>query len=314
MEKAELTKWIKAEAIDMGFDKVGIAKAEKVQSERFLQEWLQSGYHATMNWMSDRLEERLDPCSFYPAARSVISVALNYYTPEPVSIDPQTAKISRYAWGDDYHTIVKNMLKSLLDRIKGLDPTIEGVCCVDTSPVMDKYWAAKAGIGWQGKHSNVITRELGSWVFLGEILLNTELDYDTPIGDFCGTCNRCVEACPTQAITRPYVVDSRRCISYWTIEYRGDNFPNNEWSFDNWIFGCDICQDVCPWNKKFSKTTNIQAFFPREINTHKKADEWLGLTEEEFSKRFKNSPIKRAKFGGFMRNVRHIMQKIFGNG
>jgi epoxyqueuosine reductase len=306
MFKSELTNRIKSKAIELGFDLVGIAKAEKITSDRFLKEWLQSGFQASMKWMNDRLDERLDPKKFYPAARSVISVALNYYAPDKVSNDPEVAKISRYAWGDDYHTIVKEKLKRLLNEIKIICPEAEGVCCVDTSPVMDKYWAVQTGIGWQGKNSNVITRELGSWVFLGEVLLNIELEYDAPIGDFCGTCNRCIEACPTQAIPQSYVIDSSRCISYLTIEYRGESFPK-ETELDNWIYGCDICQDVCPWNKKFSHETKYKEFTPRVENINRNLHDWLDITEDEFKKRFKESPVKRAKFTGFLRNIKQAI-------
>lgn len=308
MNKRELTNWIKSKALDVGFNKVGIARAEEVASASLLQKWLTSGFHGTMNWMTNRLDERTDPRKFFPGAKSIVSVALNYNSPQEIPSNPDIAKISRYAWGDDYHEIMKSKLRSLLDEIKSVSAEADGICCVDTSPVMDKYWAVQAGIGWQGKHTNVITRDLGSWVFLGEVILNIELDYDRPIEDFCGTCNKCIEACPTEAITQPYVVDSNKCISYLTIEFRGEVFPKETaQSFDNWVYGCDICQDVCPWNEKFSQTTTVRGFSPREENINSNIQSWNEITEEEFRIRFKNSPVKRTKYSGFMRNVKHIL-------
>ncbi|MBL7995368.1 tRNA epoxyqueuosine(34) reductase QueG [bacterium] len=311
MNKAELTYWIKSKSLEIGFDKVGIAKADKVASESLLERWLSTGFHGTMKWMGSYFDKRTDPRKLFPGARSVVSVALNYYTPNSIPDDPSIGKISRYAWGDDYHDIMKEKLRQLLYEIQSICPEAEGKCCVDTSPMMDKYWATQAGIGWQGKHTNVITKEIGSWVFLGEIILNMDLDYDEPISDFCGTCNRCIEACPTQAITQPYVVDSKKCISYLTIEYRGETFPKQvEAKFHNWIYGCDICQDVCPWNIKFAKTASIAQFFPREENVNRNLREWESLNEEEFRRRFKKSSVKRTKYTGFMRNVRHLLSRL----
>jgi epoxyqueuosine reductase len=311
VNKKELTDRIKSKALDVGFNKVGIARADEVTSASLLQKWLASGFQGTMKWMLNRQDERNDPRKYYPGARSVVSVALNYNSPQKISSDPDIAKISRYAWGDDYHDIMKDKLHLLLDEIKSICPEAKGICCVDTSPVMDKYWAVQAGIGWQGKHSNVITRELGSWVFLGEIIINIELEYDQPIEDFCGTCNRCIEACPTDAITQPYVVDSNKCISYLTIEYRGESFPKEtERSFGGWIYGCDICQDVCPWNEKFAQPTTVEGFHPREENVNRKTESWVQLSEDEFRKRFKNSPVKRTKYAGFMRNVKQVLSNF----
>lgn len=309
MNKKEITSQIKSAALEVGFDKVGIAGAEPVKTASLLEQWLSLGYHGTMQWMANYFDKRTDPSKLFPDAKSVISVALNYYTPFPIPDDPKNAKISRYAWGDDYHDIMKDKLSQLLTKIQTIYPPAEGKYCVDTSPIMDKYWAAQAGIGWQGKNTNVITRDIGSWVFLGEILLNIELEYDIPIADYCGSCNRCIEACPTDAITQPYVVNSSKCISYLTIEYRGETFPNrDEEKLDNWIYGCDICQDVCPWNIKFAETSAVQGFQPREKNMNRNLEEWAKLSEEEFKDRFKKSPVKRAKFSGLIRN---IMQALF---
>ncbi|KAB2878472.1 tRNA epoxyqueuosine(34) reductase QueG [bacterium] len=311
MTKTDLTYSIKSKALEIGFDKVGIAKADKVASTSLLERWLTSGFHGTMKWMENYFDKRADPRKLFPGAKSVVSVALNYYTPQPIPNDPEMGKISRYAWGDDYHDIVKEKLRQLLNEIQSLCPDAEGKSCVDTSPMMDKYWATQAGIGWQGKNSNVITKELGSWVFLGEIILNVELDYDESISDFCGTCNRCIDACPTQAITEPYVVDSNKCISYLTIEYRGEAFPEQvAQPFNNWIYGCDICQDVCPWNIKFAETTANEQFFPRQNNLNRNVKEWESLSEDEFNNRFKKSPVKRTKYTGFVRNVKHVLSQL----
>lgn len=303
-----LTDQIKSKALEIGFHKVGIARAEKAETASQLEEWLTRGYHGTMSWMERNRDKREDVRVLFPGARSVICVALNYYTLFSMSDKPSVGKISRYAWGEDYHIVVKNKLHQLLNAIQEMDGSIEGQCCVDTAPVMDKYWAAKAGIGWQGKHSNVITRDMGSWVFLGEIIVNKPLDYDEPAADFCGTCRRCIDACPTQAITKPYVVNSTRCISYLTIEHRGDSLP--DLPMKNWIYGCDICQDVCPWNNKFSKPTDVEPFNPRMENINQPLEELAAMQPETFQKRFKNSAVKRTKFAGFIRNVRHVMQQV----
>ncbi|MBX7150560.1 tRNA epoxyqueuosine(34) reductase QueG [bacterium] len=301
------TEQIKSKALKIGFHKVGIAPAEKIDTVPLLEEWLSRGYHGTMSWMERNRDKREDPRVILPGAHSIICVALNYYTSTPIPDDLSVGKISRYAWGDDYHEVVKNKLHRLLDAIQEMDPSIEGKCCVDTAPVMDKYWAAKAGIGWQGKHSNVITREMGSWVFLGEIIVNKSLEYDEPAVDFCGTCRRCIDACPTQAITEPYVVNSARCISYLTIEHHGEVLP--DLPMQNWIYGCDICQDVCPWNNKFSKPTDVEPFNPRMENINLPLDELVSMNPESFQKRFKKSAVKRTKFSGFNRNIRHVMNQ-----
>lgn len=311
MNPSSLATAIKAKALEIGFHKVGIARAGEVRSGGLLEEWLSRGFHGTMTWMENHREKRSDPREVLPDARSIVCVALNYYTPDSHSEDSSIGKISRYAWGDDYHEVVKDKLFLLLEAIRTLEPNVRGKCCADTAPVMDKYWAVEAGIGWQGKHSNVITRNLGSWIFLGEILLDVELKYDAPIKDYCGSCTKCIDACPTVAITQPYVVDSRRCISYLTIEYRGDEFPpDTAGQFENWIFGCDVCQDVCPWNKKFSQPTDITAFKQREANTTASLHELSRMTEEDFARRFATSAVKRAKLRGFLRNVLHAIRLV----
>jgi len=298
-----LTEHIKSKALELGFNKVGIARADLLTNEGArLTEWLNRGYHASMQWMTSNGEKRNDPREIVPGARSVISLAVNYYTPVPHSSDPFTGKISRYAWGDDYHTHVTKRIQLLFDCIKQLAPDSNGRYYVDTGPVMEKAWAQRAGIGWQGKHTNLITKEFGSWVFLAEIITTATLDVDEPMTDFCGSCTACLDACPTGAIPEPYIVDSQRCISYLTIEHRGKIAESLGEKFDRWIYGCDICQDVCPWNR-FQQPTDQTEFFPREYNIAPLIDDLRAMTQEEFSQRYKNSPIKRTKREGLARNA-----------
>ncbi len=299
-----LTDKIKSKALELGFAKVGIARAVELEEEgKLLGEWLSRGYHGTMDWMERNTEKRVDPRTILPDAKAVVSVAMNYYVDVQHSDVRGVGKISRYAWGDDYHDILKERLHELLRSIQAEVPSVKGKVYVDTGPVMDKAWAVRAGIGWEGKHTNVITREYGSWVFLGEIILNLELEYDEPSADYCGSCTRCIDACPTQAIVEPYVLDSNLCISYLTIEHKGEISEALKPEFGNWIYGCDICQDVCPWNKKFSDVTDEERFYPREGNQEPKLVELAALTSEEFTNRFRKSPIKRAKHEGLQRNV-----------
>jgi epoxyqueuosine reductase len=257
--------------------------------------------------MEPNFEKRADPRNILPDARSVIAVALNYFTPAQHNSDQSVGKISRYAWGDDYHDVLTARLETLLGYIHSIEPASEGKLYVDTGPVMDKAWAQRAGVGWKGKHTNVITQEYGSWVFLGEIILNLELEYDEPATDHCGTCTLCIEACPTQAIVEPYVVDSNRCISYLTIEHRGEIPADLGEKFEGWIYGCDICQDVCPWNQKFSTVAPVKEFQPREQNLNPEPKAILEMNQEQFSERYRKSPIKRTKLAGLKRNARIVL-------
>lgn len=298
-----LTEQIKSKALELGFSKVGIARADALSDEGArLNEWLNRGWHASMQWMGKNAEKRMDPSRVVPGAKSVISVAINYFTPQEHSEDPKHGKISRYAWGDDYHSLVTKRIQTLFECIIQLAPDTHGRYYVDTGPVMEKAWAARAGIGWQGKHSNIITKEFGSWVFLGEIITTLELDVDEPMEDFCGSCTACIDACPTDAIREPYVVDSNACISYLTIEHRGEIAESLGKKFDHWVYGCDICQDVCPWNR-FQQPTEKSEFFPREHNIAPLIDYLRTMTQEEFSQQYKNSPIKRTKREGIIRNA-----------
>ncbi len=296
---------IRSEALALGFTHVGFCAAapDALAGER-LKSWLDHGYHASMAWMATRADERGDPSRVLPGARSIISLAFNYYTSHAHSGEEGTGKVSRYAWGDDYHEVVGGRVKSLMNWLTRTFPGERAVWYVDTGPVMEKAWAARAGIGWIGKHTNVITSDMGSWVFLGEIITTLELPADEPAVDRCGTCVRCLEACPTGAIVEAYVVDSNRCLSYLTIEHRGPVDPVLGDRFEGWVFGCDICQDVCPWNQKFAAETSEPRFHPRPGNVNPSLEEWAGMTAGEFAARFEGSPIRRPKHDGLMRSVR----------
>ena len=301
---------IKQQAHALGFDKVGVVAATALTEEGArLRAWLEQNFHGQMNYMSRDPEQRADPRLLLPSAKSVVCVALNYYRPEPHSESSATGKISRYAWGDDYHDVLRDKLQALFDWIKERLPEVEGKICVDSSPMMDKVWAARAGLGWIGKHTNLITKEYSSWVFLGELLLSIELDHDSFIeADHCGTCTACIEACPTQAITEPYLLDATKCISYGTIELRSEELPEPIRSnLEGWVFGCDICQDVCPWSR-FSKPSEEIRFAPRPEITAPSLQELIGLSQEEFSARFRRSAVKRAKLAGLRRNAQAVAE------
>jgi epoxyqueuosine reductase len=305
-----LSKKIKERAAELGFAKVGIVPALPLDDERArLEEWLRRGFHGEMRWMARDPRLRTDPRLLLPDARSVVVVALNYYTPHSHTEGASEGKISRYAWGDDYHEVVGEKLKGLLAWIKEQRPEAEGKACVDIQPMMDKAWGVRAGLGWIGKHSNLITRDYGSWVFLGELLLNLELEYDTEaVEDHCGSCTLCIEACPTDAIREPYVVDSNRCISYATIELRAPELPAQvSANLEGWLYGCDICQDVCPWNR-FEQPTAEERFEPREGNLTLAPRDILELTQEDYAARFRRSAIKRAKLVGLKRNARALLE------
>ncbi len=312
---ARLAALVKERARELGFDKVGITKARALDEERErLLAWLALGFHGEMRWMEREPERRTDPALIFPQARSVIVVALNYYTPHDHTDAPATGKISRYAWGDDYHDVVGEKLKKLLAWIKEEWPQAEGRPCVDIQPVMDKAWGVRAGLGWIGKHSNLITKEYGSWVFLGELLLNLELEYDTEgVEDHCGTCTLCIDSCPTQAISEPYVVDSNRCISYATIELRAEELPGEiAEKMEGWLYGCDICQDVCPWNR-FEQPTAEARFEPRPGAVSPDLEEIASLTHDAYVERFRRSPVKRAKLAGLQRNARALLARAEGS-
>ena len=305
------TQAIKERALAERFHKVGIIRAEPLAEEApRLKEWLARGYHGAMSWMARDVEKRLDPRELFPEARSIVVVALNYYTPDQHHENSDSGKVSRYAWGDDYHDVLKTKLQSLLSWIREQEPAAAGKICVDIQPTLDKAWAVRAGLGWLGKHTNVITPEYGSWVFIGELLLNLELEPDVvPVEDHCGTCTLCIDACPTQAITEPYVVDSNKCISYATIELRTPDLTETfQPGLSGWLYGCDICQDVCPWNR-FERMTDERRFTPREGNVNADLKEILELTPETYAARFRGSAMKRAKLAGLQRNARALLNE-----
>ncbi len=303
------TKKVRRKARALGFSHVGIAHAEPLgQEAEHLREWLSRGYQGTMEWMARTVAKRSDPLRILPDAKSVVCVAMNYFTGERHSDDPHTGKISRYAWGDDYHDILTGKLKELNAWMEEEFRGSVNRIYVDTGPVMDKVWAQRAGIGWQGKHTNLITQDAGSWVFLGEVITTVGLDCDEPATDHCGTCTLCIEACPTGAIVEPYIVDSNLCLSYLTIEHRGPIEGEVRKHFEGWIYGCDICQDVCPWNEKFSIETAEPRFAPRDGSQSPRLEEWSHFSQEEFSARFKGSPIKRTKREGIVRNAEIVLE------
>ena len=297
------SKSIKKKAEELGFQKVGIARAEKTPKEKLdLDSWLMQGNHATMDWITKRKDERGNIHTYFPEARSVIAVGMNYYTGNEQDDLRSDYKFSNYAWGDDYHIVMKKRLFQLLNWITENNSKVKGLVCVDTAPVMDKVWAQRAGIGWLGKHTNLISRDHGSWLFLGELILDLKLEYDRPFEeDLCGTCMACIESCPTQALGE-YKIDARKCISYLTIEHRGD-FPDDKSDLHGWIYGCDVCQEVCPWNEKFSIKTELDEFKPRVEIANFKRDDWDNLSEEDFKKIFKGSAVKRTKYVGLKRNI-----------
>ncbi len=314
---------IKAQALQLGFSKVGIARAEDLAAEQdHLQEWLARGYHGEMKWMERDPAQRSDPRRFWQPARAIVVVALNYYTPhEHMSVGPgsggdriknareTTGKVSRYAWGDDYHDVIGDKLRALLSWIKTEWPEAEGKICVDIQPVMDKAWAARAGLGWIGKHTNLITNEFGSWVFIGELLLNLDLEPDEiQIADQCGSCTLCLEACPTNALTDPYVLDANLCISHATIESRAPEIRADVAErMEGWLYGCDICQDVCPWNQ-ITPATSEPRFEPRDGNINPSVSDIFALTPETYARRFRGSAMKRAKLNGLQRNARSLIK------
>ena len=298
------------EAQAVGFDLVGFAKAEVLTEEIIkLKEWLRRGFQSGMKYMEHNLEKRKNLNEILPGAKSVISLALNYYTDNEYSNEKGKGKISRYAWGKDYHLVIWDKLSILGNSLKELDPSYNSISYVDTGPVMDKVWAKKAGIGWIGKHTNLINKKFGSWIFLANIITNYEFNYSVEVEDFCGSCTACVDACPTKAIVEEYVVDSNKCISNLTIENKGDIPVEFKGKFDNWLYGCDICQDVCPWNVKFYQITSIQEFRPVEKEISLK--DIQSINSSQFKGRFSSSPIKRAKLKGLKRNAEFLKSESF---
>lgn len=305
LQAEQNTRLIKQKARELGFDFCGISNAEFLEEDApRLERWLQNSMHGEMTYMENHFDKRLDPRLLFPGAKSVVSFLLNYY-PENQQEDPDAPKISKYAYGKDYHFVIKRKLKDLLQEIQEEIGEVNGRAFVDSAPVLDKSWAAKSGLGWMGKHTNLINKQKGSFFFVAELILDLELQADGPIKDYCGTCTKCIDACPTDAITEPYVVDGSKCISYFTIELK-DAIPNEmKGKFENWAFGCDICQDVCPWNR-FSEPHQEPWFDPHEKLLSMTAEEWDEITEDVFKELFRKSAVKRTKFEGLKRNLKFI--------
>ena len=298
-----LTQYIKDKATEIGFEKIGITKATATKDEKErLEKWIKNNHHGSMSWIEKRKDERGNIFNYFKEVKSVISIGVNYYSGYDQDQIKSNSKFSNYAWGEDYHDIIKSKLYTLLNDITANYPDIKGIACVDTSPIMEKVWAQRAGIGWQGKHTNLITRDYGSWLFLGELLLDVELDYDDEfIDDLCGSCTACIDACPTYALGE-YEIYAEKCISYLTIEHRGEFGQNTE--LHDWIYGCDICQEVCPWNQKFSQITNEKKFYPKEEILSWQDADWENISENAFRKIFKGSAVKRTKHNGLVRNIK----------
>ena len=296
------SKTIKDFAASLGFDACGIARGRDIDPEDRLGAWLNAGYHATMEWMARTREVRQDVSNKLPGAQSVIVVARTYYAARP-SKGELEGRVSRYAWGRDYHRVLLKPLRKLARYVDELAPEYKSYCCIDSGPVMEKAWAERAGVGWIGKNSLVLRRDLGSYFFLGAIITTARIEADSPILDQCGGCTLCIEACPTQAIVQPKVVDARRCISYHTIENRGDVPEELADKFGDWLFGCDVCQDVCPWNRKLRETSETD-FLARDGVANLSFEKVANWDEAEFFSRFAGTPIMRTKLAGLKRNAR----------
>lgn len=305
MTKSAITQLVKKEALRLGFDFCGISKAMFLEDEApRLENWLNNQMHGSMSYMERNFDKRLDPTLLVPGAKSVVSLLYNYY---PVNQQPaeNRLKISRYAYGKDYHLVIKDKLKQFFEIIQQQIGRVEGRVFVDSAPVIDRAWAKRSGLGWIGKNSNLINPKNGSWFFIAEIIIDLELEYDTAIKDYCGSCTRCIDACPTEAIVKPYIVDGSKCISYFTIELKNNIPAEMKGKYDQWIFGCDICQEVCPWNR-FAKPNNTSDLDDANKLPQWSDSQWLELTEEVFNTVFKESPLKRTGFEGLKQNIRFI--------
>jgi len=304
LDKSEISKLAK----DLNLNLIGFTKVKELNKEvSKLSEWISKGFHAKMGYMERNIEKKLSVKNILPTAESVISLGVNYYHDIEYDNRSNMGRISRYAAGKDYHNVIEEKIEKLIARIIEYYPDFQSKYYVDSGPVMDKAWAVNAGLGWMGKNSNIINEQIGSWFFIGNIITNYAFEYDVPVKDKCGTCTACIDACPTSAIIQPYVVDSNKCISYLTIENKGDISNDFKGKFNNRIFGCDICQEVCPWNIKFAEETTEEAF--SVINKEIELDSLEFISSEEFNQKYKNSPIKRAKLKGMIRNANFLKLK-----
>lgn len=306
IEKHQLTGQLKQKALELGFEQVAIARAEELTEEaKRLEDWLNKGYHGQMQYMENHFDKRIDPRKLVEGAKSVVCLLFNYF-PTQVQSDPKTPKLAKYAYGQDYHFVLKDKLKQLLDWLLNEVGEVNGRCFVDSAPVLERDWGKRSGLGWVGKNTLLLSPQRGSFFFLAELIVDVEFVYDNPIKDYCGSCRRCIVACPTDAISENgYLMDGSKCISYLTIELRDEIPPQFKGQMENWMFGCDICQDVCPWNR-FSKPHTEAAFEPASELLEMTKKDWLELTEEVFQKIFKKSAVKRSKYSGLMRNLRFL--------
>lgn len=312
LNQEKITEQIRSYALQLGFDACGFAQAQQLEDEaRRLEEWLYQERNATMDWMGNHFEKRIDPTLLVPGSKTVVTVLSSYHHPdhiEQIGVKDKP-QISKYAQGRDYHKVVKKKLKHLFEFTSELVGGVNGRVFTDSAPVMDKAWARRAGLGWIGKNSNLLNKNLGSYFFIGEMIIDLELNYDTPITDHCGSCTKCIDACPTDAIYEPYRVNAAKCISYLTIEHKGEIDSELQTGMENWIFGCDICQDVCPWNSH-AKLASFVDLHPREKVINKEPEEWYNLEEEEFDWIFEGSPVRRTKFKGLTRNIEIAKKNI----
>ncbi|MGM0589001.1 MAG: tRNA epoxyqueuosine(34) reductase QueG [Bacteroidota bacterium] len=312
MNAHQRTQLIRNEALRLGFDACGFSRAQRLeQEERRLEEWLQQDRHGTMQWMENHFDKRVDPTKLVPGSKSVVSVIGSYHHPSHEQHIQRSGnpKISKYALGRDYHKVFKNRLKHLFYFAQEQFGDVQGRFFVDSAPVLDRVWAQRAGLGWIGKNSLMLNKSHGSWFFIGELISDLEFEYDTPTTDHCGSCTRCIDACPTDAIYEPYRVDSTKCISYLTIELK-DQIPDQfKEDMGEWIYGCDICQDVCPWNQK-AAFGGFEDLFPRERVTNRPLNFWEQLTEDQFNDIFEGSAVRRAKYDGLKRNISVVSQNL----
>ena len=307
MDAIKLTRDFREQAKSLGFHSVCFSKAQELTDEAIqLDKWLNAGSHGQMQYMENHFEKRIDPTKLIPGAKTVISLSYNYYT-EQEQADIDAPKISKYAYGEDYHYVIKDKLRQLMVFLQEQVGDVNGRCFVDSAPILERDWAKRSGLGWIGKNTMLITKEQGSFFFLAEIIVDVSFHYDHPISDYCGTCRRCIDACPTDAISEDgYWMDGSKCISYFTIELKDDIPPSYKGTFENWMFGCDICQDVCPWNR-FSKEHTVDAFKPKSSLLSKSRSEWKDLTREVFNDLFRKSAVKRTKYQGLVRNIQFLL-------